>query len=266
MSAARGRRRVRRALARGRLRLRRSSTSPTRTWSATPGVIPAAVKAIETVDECLGRVVEAVHAGGRRVHRHGRPRQRRPHARARRQPQHRPLAEPGAADRDRRGGGPCATAASWPTWLRRCSRCSGSGAAGGDDGHQPVADARIRFAGVRPADHRGPRRAARAGVLQPGSRRRAHARVRAAGVERDACAALHAAEVAALGYEMVLGNTFHLFIEPGQELRARDGRSARVHGLGRPIITDSGGFQVFSMGHGSVAEEIKRRRGATTLA
>src|SRR5436305_3202042 len=32
-------------------------------------------------------------------------------------------------------------------------------------------------------------------------------------------------------------------------------------GWGRPIITDSGGFQVFSMGHGSVAEEIKRRRG-----
>jgi queuine tRNA-ribosyltransferase len=29
----------------------------------------------------------------------------------------------------------------------------------------------------------------------------------------------------------------------------------------KPIITDSGGFQVFSMGHGSVAEEIKRRRG-----
>ncbi len=34
-------------------------------------------------------------------------------------------------------------------------------------------------------------------------------------------------------------------------------------GWDRPIITDSGGFQVFSMGHGSVAEEIKRRRGET---
>ena len=73
---------------------------------------------------------------------------------------------------------------------------------------------------------------------------------------------LHAAEVAELGYDMVLGNTFHLFIQPGHELIARDGRPARVHGLGRrPIITDSGGYQVFSMGHGSVAEEIKRRRG-----
>ena len=34
-------------------------------------------------------------------------------------------------------------------------------------------------------------------------------------------------------------------------------------GWGGPIITDSGGFQVFSMGHGSVAAEIKRRRGET---
>ena len=71
---------------------------------------------------------------------------------------------------------------------------------------------------------------------------------------------LHAAEVAELGFELVLGNTFHLFIQPGAEL---------IHGLGglhdfmawdRAIVTDSGGYQVFSMGHGSVAEEIKRRR------
>ena len=34
-------------------------------------------------------------------------------------------------------------------------------------------------------------------------------------------------------------------------------------GWDRPIITDSGGFQVFSMGHGSVADEVKRRRGNT---
>ncbi len=42
---------------------------------------------------------------------------------------------------------------------------------------------------------------------------------------------LHASEVAELGYDMVLGNTFHLFIQPGHELIARDGRAARVHGL-----------------------------------
>ena len=40
------------------------------------GVIPAAVAAVETVDECLGAVVDAVHAERRRLHRHRRPRQR----------------------------------------------------------------------------------------------------------------------------------------------------------------------------------------------
>ncbi|HLM09199.1 MAG TPA: tRNA guanosine(34) transglycosylase Tgt [Thermoleophilaceae bacterium] len=71
---------------------------------------------------------------------------------------------------------------------------------------------------------------------------------------------LQAAEVAALGCEMVLGNTFHLFIQPGHELIAELGGLHEFMGWRRPIITDSGGYQVFSMGHGSVAEEIKRRR------
>jgi queuine tRNA-ribosyltransferase len=71
---------------------------------------------------------------------------------------------------------------------------------------------------------------------------------------------LDAAEVAGLGYEMLLGNTFHLFIQPGAELiRELDGLHEFMGWKGA-IVTDSGGFQVFSMGHGSVAEEIKRRR------
>ena len=61
---------------------------------------------------------------------------------------------------------------------------------------------------------------------------------------------LDAPEVAALGYEMVLGNTFHLFITPGHEHVAKLGGLHRFMGWERPIITDSGGFQVFSMGHG----------------
>ena len=71
---------------------------------------------------------------------------------------------------------------------------------------------------------------------------------------------LHASEVAQLGYDMVLGNTFHLFIQPGHELIAELGGLHDFMGWRRPIITDSGGYQVFSMGHGSVAEEIKRNR------
>jgi len=71
---------------------------------------------------------------------------------------------------------------------------------------------------------------------------------------------LHATEVAELGYDMVLGNTFHLFIQPGAELIAEMGGLHEFMGWRGAIITDSGGYQVFSMGHGSVAEEIKRRR------
>ncbi|MFZ0042116.1 MAG: tRNA guanosine(34) transglycosylase Tgt [Solirubrobacteraceae bacterium] len=68
-------------------------------------------------------------------------------------------------------------------------------------------------------------------------------------------------DVEALGYEMVLGNTFHLFLAPGAELVAELGGLNSFMRWPRPIITDSGGFQVFSMGHGGVADEIKGRRG-----
>jgi queuine tRNA-ribosyltransferase len=66
--------------------------------------------------------------------------------------------------------------------------------------------------------------------------------------------------VAALGYELVLGNTFHLLISPGPDRIAALGGLHRFMGWGRSIITDSGGFQVFSLAHGAVADEIKGRR------
>ena len=75
---------------------------------------------------------------------------------------------------------------------------------------------------------------------------------------------LHAGEVAELGYDMVLGNTFHLFIQPGPDLIAELGGLHEFMGWKSAIITDSGGYQVFSMGHGSVAEEIKRSRDPRT--
>ena len=68
-------------------------------------------------------------------------------------------------------------------------------------------------------------------------------------------------EVEGLGYEMVLGNTFHLLNAPGPELIARAGGLHSFMGWERAIITDSGGFQVFSLAHGGVADEIKGRRG-----
>jgi queuine tRNA-ribosyltransferase len=80
---------------------------------------------------------------------------------------------------------------------------------------------------------------------------------------RGAVKTLEPRDVEALGYELILGNTFHLFLAPGPELVAELGGLHRFMRWQRPIITDSGGFQVFSMGHGGVADEIKgRNRGA----
>ena len=66
-------------------------------------------------------------------------------------------------------------------------------------------------------------------------------------------------DVAALGYELILGNTFHLMLSPGPELAAELGGLHEFMRWDRAIITDSGGFQVFSMGHGGVADEVKGR-------
>ncbi len=110
---------------------------------------------------------------------------------------------------------------------------------------------------------RDPSSRARAGVLHT-----AHGEVRTPAFTPLATKAtvkgLLPEEVAALGYEMVLGNTFHLLLNPGPELIERFGGLSEFMGWPGPTITDSGGFQVFSMGHGRVAEEIKgRARGRT---
>ena len=68
---------------------------------------------------------------------------------------------------------------------------------------------------------------------------------------------LEASEVAELGYEMVLGNTYHLFVSPGPERIAKAEGLHGFMGWERALITDSGGFQVFSLAHGGVANEVK---------
>ena len=54
-------------------------------------------------------------------------------------------------------------------------------------------------------------------------------------------------EVRALGAPMILGNTYHLHFRPGDELIAELGGLHRFMGWSGPILTDSGGFQVFSL-------------------
>jgi len=55
-------------------------------------------------------------------------------------------------------------------------------------------------------------------------------------------------ELAELGAQIVLGNTFHLWLRPGVEVFAAHGGLHRFMGWDRPILTDSGGFQVWSLG------------------
>lgn len=64
-------------------------------------------------------------------------------------------------------------------------------------------------------------------------------------------------EVGGLGFEMVLGNTYHLLVAPGPERIEAAGGLHEFMSWQRAIITDSGGFQVFSLAHGGVSEEIK---------
>jgi queuine tRNA-ribosyltransferase len=55
------------------------------------------------------------------------------------------------------------------------------------------------------------------------------------------------AELRALGARIVLGNTYHLHFRPGDDLVAELGGLHRFMGWDGPILTDSGGFQVFSL-------------------
>ena len=54
-------------------------------------------------------------------------------------------------------------------------------------------------------------------------------------------------ELAAAGVRIILGNTYHLYLRPGREVIDRFGGLHRFMHWGLPILTDSGGFQVFSL-------------------
>ena len=54
-------------------------------------------------------------------------------------------------------------------------------------------------------------------------------------------------ELHGLGAQIVLGNTFHLWLRPGTEVIGKHGGLHRFMGWNAPILTDSGGFQVFSL-------------------
>ncbi|MDP2194178.1 MAG: tRNA guanosine(34) transglycosylase Tgt, partial [Alphaproteobacteria bacterium] len=64
------------------------------------------------------------------------------------------------------------------------------------------------------------------------------------------------------GTQMILSNTYHLMLQPGGETVKKLGGLQKMTNWNGPMLTDSGGFQIFSLGHGSVSSEIKGKRDA----
>ncbi len=64
---------------------------------------------------------------------------------------------------------------------------------------------------------------------------------------RGSVKAMSPDEVEDLGAEVILGNTYHLFLKPGLDIIEGAGGLHKFSGWDRPILTDSGGFQVFSL-------------------
>ena len=54
-------------------------------------------------------------------------------------------------------------------------------------------------------------------------------------------------DIVATGAEIILGNTFHLWLRPGTDIVERHGDLHDFMGWSKPILTDSGGFQVMSL-------------------
>ncbi|NBO24581.1 MAG: tRNA-guanosine(34) transglycosylase [Chlamydiae bacterium] len=63
--------------------------------------------------------------------------------------------------------------------------------------------------------------------------------------------------VSQIGLQLMFCNTYHLMLQPGSEVIKQGGGLHRFINRNLPIITDSGGFQVFSLAYGSVASELK---------
>lgn len=64
--------------------------------------------------------------------------------------------------------------------------------------------------------------------------------------------------------QFILSNTYHLMLQPGADVIARHGGLHKFTGWNGAMLTDSGGFQVFSLAHGGVADEIKGARRTET--
>src|SRR3972149_9360665 len=62
-----------------------------------------------------------------------------------------------------------------------------------------------------------------------------------------------------MGLQLMFCNTYHLMIQPGTETIKKAGGLHTFINRSKPIITDSGGFQVFSLAYGTVKDELKSK-------
>ncbi len=74
---------------------------------------------------------------------------------------------------------------------------------------------------------------------------------------KAAIKALSPAQMKEARTDIILSNTYHLMLQPGADLIAKMGGLHKFMGWDGPMLTDSGGFQVFSLGEGTMANEIK---------
>lgn len=74
--------------------------------------------------------------------------------------------------------------------------------------------------------------------------------------------ALDSQRVEEIGLQLMFCNTYHLLLQPGVEIVAQAGGLHQFMGSKFPLITDSGGFQVFSLAYGSVSQELKGNKTA----
>jgi len=77
---------------------------------------------------------------------------------------------------------------------------------------------------------------------------------------KAAAKALTMEQVRQCGTQLVLSNTYHLMLTPGSDIVQSMGGLQKFTGWKGPMLTDSGGYQIFSMGYGSVSDEIKGKR------
>lgn len=70
--------------------------------------------------------------------------------------------------------------------------------------------------------------------------------------------ALDGADITGTKAEIVLANTYHLFLRPGEKTVSNMGGVAKFMNWNGPMLTDSGGFQVFSLGLGAKGESLSK--------